>query len=843
MEQTTRTHKRTVAAGQLNAQREYWLRTLEGDWEKTAWPPHRTPPLRSRRREVVEIELSKLLVNRLEALANGSDQRLHMILLAGYLILLSRYTGREDIVVGTPTLKQTEAADFVNTALPLRCRVQGDLTFKQLLVAVRGVVKEATKHQNYPVETLPEQLGRIQHGEEGFPLMDTALLLESIHDAADIRHLDPALLIIGRRNGGTLTLECDFDDGLYEAGSLKLGLRRLAMVLEQGAADLERPISAIQLATQEEKRLILDTFNNTAIDVPPGQTVQSLVRRWAEAGPDRVAVAFPARGNHAVTYGELLDQALSSKEELSDRGVGPGSIVPICLPRSIEMVIAMLGAMEAACAYLPLDVHWPEERIASIVKDCGPPVQERGADEDRLLLYVVYTSGSTGRPKGGMVEQRGFVNLVHAHQRLFGDDECMRSSQVASPGFDAMAFEVWPCLAAGGALVLADDETRVDALLMKEWLITQCVTISYQPTVLAQQLTALDWTDRGSVALRALRAAGDRLTAAPPKPLPFTFYNLYGPTETSVWSTWLEVEAGGDGAAPSIGKPLDNHRIFIVDRYLNLQPPGVPGELCIGGVGLARGYLNRPELTDASFITSPFEERIYRSGDLAQWLPDGCVDFLGRIDHQVKIRGFRIELGEIQHQLERHPEIRAAAVVVRRQEGSEYLCACVEAEESISGAEVREFLGHRLPDYMVPPFVVRMEALPMLSSGKIDRRRLEVMSRSMKLEAEYAPPEDDIQRRMAVLWGELLDLERVGIDDNFFTIGGDSIKTVRLLHRMEEEFTVRLKTVDLYQQETIRKLAPLVREGLKNSVSGGDTEVDSALRHMDAMKEDFLKDL
>jgi amino acid adenylation domain-containing protein len=778
----------------------------------------------------------------LAALANGSDQRLHMILFAGYLILLSRYTGQEDLVVGTPTLKQTEAADFVNTALLLRCPVDGDLTFKQLVVAVRGVVVEATKHQNYPVETLPEQLGRVQDGDEGFPLLDTALLLESIHDAADIRHLDPALLIIGRLSGERLMLVCDFDDGLYEAPSMTLGLQRLAMVLEQGTADLERPIAAIQLATEEEKRRILDGFNNTDVDVPPGQTVQSLVRRRAEAGPDRVAVAFPAQGNQAVTYGELLAQALSSKEELADRGVGPGSIVPICLPRSIEMVVAILGALEAGCAYLPLDVHWPEERIASIVKDCGPPVQDSSVDEERRLLYVVYTSGSTGRPKGGMVEQRGFVNLIHAHQRLFGDDENMRASQVASPGFDAMAFEVWPCLAAGGTLILADDDTRVDALLMKDWLISQCVTISYQPTVLAQQLTALDWTDQGIVALQALRAAGDRLTAAPEKPLPFKFYNLYGPTETTVWSTWLEVEAGGDGAAPSIGRPLDNHRIYIVDRYLNLQPAGVPGEMCIGGVGVARGYLNRPELTDSVFTASPFEKRIYRTGDLARWLPDGCVEFLGRVDHQVKIRGFRIELGEIQHQLERHPAIRAAAVVVRRQEGSENLCACVEADESISGAEVREFLGQRLPDYMVPPFVVRMEALPMLSSGKVDRRRLEVMNRSMKLEAEYAPPQDDIQRRMALLWGELLDLERVGIDDNFFTIGGDSIKTVRLLHRMEEEFAVRLKTVDLYQQETIRKLAPLVREGLKNSASGGETEVESALRQMDAMKEDFLKD-
>lgn len=842
MEQTTRAHKRTVAAGQLSALREYWLRQLEGDWDKTVWPPDRTPPLRNRTRGRVELTLPAPLTERLSTLANGSDQRLHMILLAGYLILLTRYTGNLDLIVGTPTLKQAESADFINTVLPLRCRLAGHLSFKQLLMDVREVVVDVTKHQNYPVETLPEQLGRAHEGDEGFPLLDTALLVEPIHDAADIRHLEPALLVTGVHSGETVTLAFDFDNGLYEADAMRLGLQRLAHVLAQGTADIQQPISTIQLATEEEKKRIIDQFNNTGNQFPPGQTVRDLVRRQAEARPDRVAVAFPRQGNRAVTYHELLNRALASSEELRDRGVGRGGIVPICLPRSIELIIAMLGALEAECAYLPLDVQWPEERISAIVNDCGPPVQDAAVPPERRLLYVVYTSGSTGRPKGGMVEERGFVNLIYAHQRLFADDETMRSSQVASPGFDAMAFEVWPCLAAGGALLLADDETRVDAVDMTHWLIKQCVTISYQPTVLAQQMTALDWTSMGIVALKVLRAAGDRLTAAPLKPLPFKFYNLYGPTETTVWATWMQVEPGDGMAAPAIGRPLDNHRIYIVDRYMNLQPPGVPGELCVGGAGVARGYLNKPELTDAAFTPSPFEERVYRTGDLARWRSDGNIEFLGRIDHQVKIRGFRIELGEIQHQLERHPAVRAAAVVVRRLDGGENLCAFVEADESLSAAGAREFLALRLPDYMVPPFVVRMEALPLLSSGKVDRRRLESLSRTMKLEARYAAPQDDIQQRMAALWQDMLELERVGIDDNFFTIGGDSIKTVRLLHRIEEEFAVRLKTVDLYQQETIRKLAPLVSEALTRLDNGG-AEVQDALRQMDAMKDDFLSQL
>jgi len=288
---------------------------------------------------------------------------------------------------------------------------------------------------------------------------------------------------------------------------------------------------------------------------------------------------------------------------------------------------------------------------------------------------------------------------------------------------------------------------------------------------------------------------------------------------------------------------VDNHRVYILDRYLNLQPPGVPGELCVGGLGVGRGYLNRPELTDLSFAPCPHDERVYHTGDLARWRSDGTIDFLGRIDNQVKIRGFRIELGEVEHQLELHPAIRHAAVVVRLDsQGNRNLCACVETGTELAAAEIREFLSRRLPDYMVPPFVARMEALPLLSSGKIDRRRLEVMSRSLKLEAEYVAPRNDIERRMAEVWMELLDLRQVGIDDNFFTIGGDSIKTVRLLHRMAEEFSVRLKTVDLYQHETIRRLAPLVEEAIREGAGAGDTRLEAAMIQMEAAKDDFFSD-
>jgi amino acid adenylation domain-containing protein len=434
------------------------------------------------------------------------------------------------------------------------------------------------------------------------------------------------------------------------------------------------------------------------------------------------------------------------------------------------------------------------------------------------IIYVIYTSGSTGRPKGVLIRHGSFANFVHCHRQVFAENTSSRISQVASPSFDAMAFEVWPCLINGAVLVIADEEVRMDLVKMKEWLLINQITISFQSTVMAELLLKEEWLESGT-ALRVLRTAGDRLTVYPLRSYPFRFYNLYGPTEDTVWTTWTEVEIKKKKTGekyPPIGKPIINHRIYILDKNLRLQPMAVPGELCIGGEGLAVGYLNRPELTMEKFVPHSFEngKRIYRTGDLVRWLPNGDIEFLGRIDHQIKLRGFRIELAEIETLLVKHEKVKEAAVVAASDKnGNRRLYACVVPSNSGQGKNtpsitgLREYLSNQLPYYMIPSYFRKIEKVPITPAGKIDRPALIAASLQLESAVEYINPETDAEKIIARTWREVLELDKVGVNDNFFERGGNSLSIIRINSRLKEEFKKDIPATAIFRYPTIEALA------------------------------------
>jgi amino acid adenylation domain-containing protein len=827
-----------VISGELHQEENYWLKKFSGELLRSNFPYDRKKSQNIRRMESVEFKFTDDIAVKLMKLMNKSDVRLHMVLTAALVVLMSKYTGNQDVVIGTPVLKQDIEANFINTVLALRCQIDEDhMTFKELLLQVRQTMVEANENQNYPIDQLPIQLGIPLSQNEDFPLFDIVILLENIQDKSYIQHINTNMIFSFLRTGEAVAGVLEYNSFLYEEATIDKIIFNFIHLVEEVLCDSTLEIPVILMLAGEERKQLLFDFNNTASGYPKDKTIHELFEDQVEKTPGNTAIV-DSDGIRFISYKELNEKANQLAHLLISSGLKVDEIVGVLLERSIDMVIAMLGILKAGGAYLPIDTYYPENRIRYMLADSNAnmligkrEIIRNIADEKIIdpadealrqcgthnpgrisrsesLLYVIYTSGSTGKPKGVLVAHKGFVNLVQFHKQLFGQDHRSHMSQVANPSFDAMAFEVWPCLVYGAALYIAGNEVRVDAARLIEWFINNEIAISYQPTVMALQFLKAEWP-KENISLESLIAAGDSLTLRPAPGHPFQLYNLYGPTEDTVWTTWTRVQdSTASSNMPDIGKPIANHRIYIVGSNLEPQPIGVPGEICIGGDGLAWGYLNQPQLAHERFVMNPFVpgKRMYRTGDQGRWLPDGDIDILGRMDQQVKIRGFRIELEGIENQLQKHRKIKDAVVIAREPgKGEKYLCAYVVSDEKLNVSEIKEYLLMNLPSYMVPPYFVELEQIPLTPNGKVDKNALAKMDIDI-LETVYVAPRNETEKKVADIWQNLLDLEKVSIKDNFFNIGGDSIKTISLINLLNKEFGTKLVLLDLYENETIEKV-------------------------------------
>ena len=574
-------------------------------------------------------------------------------------------------------------------------------------------------------------------------------------------------------------------------------------------------------------------------------TCFDLVSACAIANPKAVAVA---EGYRQLTYGELDGRANQFAQLLRERGVRPNVVVGLCIRRSQEFIIAALGILKAGGAYLPLDPDYPTNRLSMLLSDSGAqlvvthsssaqqvpsgswqtivldpsgtltapyprtaPEVENGPDS---LAYVIYTSGSTGRPKGVEITHANLTNLIRWHQRAFSTTENDRATFYASLGFDAAVWEIWPYLAAGACIYLVDDRMRTAPEALRDWIVANGITASFLPTALAEEMVELSWPKETQ--LRFLLTGADTLRRRPPMGLPFAFVNNYGPTECTVVSTSGVVNAGDfSSELPSIGKPIDNVHAYVVDEHLQPVPAGTPGELLIGGANVGRGYLNLPELTAQKFIPDPFSNdpkaRLYRTGDLVRCLPNGEIAFMGRIDDQIKIRGYRIEPEEVIAALNDHPDVDANVVIASMHPaGDKRLVAYVVAKGNIalSARSLRESLAERLPDYMIPSTFVQVERLPVSASGKLDRTALPAPTLGNTLhEDAYEAPQTEIQERVALIVANLLGVERIGIDDNFFNMGGHSLLGAQMIARISDTFGVELSLLSVFDDPTVRGMS------------------------------------
>jgi amino acid adenylation domain-containing protein len=866
--------RRWLRGEALEEQLRYWHRHLDGAPPVLELPADRPrPAARSHRGGRSWLTLPRDLTARLTAESRRLQVTPFMTLLGTFATLLLRYGGGDDLVIGTPIANRSRPelealiGFFANT-LALRVHAGGDPAFADLAHRVREAALGAYAHQDLPFERLVDEL-QPERNLSHAPVFQVMLTLQNA---------PPPVLELGELSVGSLEVEegraqldlslslmeidgelvtrLEHSSDLYDAATAERLLGHFGALVAAALAAPQAPLSTLTLLSDAERRELLVDWNDTREDFPDGLTVAELVEAAARRAPGAVAVSG---GGRVLLYGELEERAERLARRLVRLGVGPETRVGLCLRRTPELLVALLAVLKAGGAYVPLDPTHPRERLGMILEDAEAPVlladpaslaalPEPGAvvidpaveagDEDQAavptgrravpenLAYVIFTSGSTGRPKGVEVRHRGVVNYLASMARRPGLAAGDTVLALTTLSFDIHVTELLLPLAVGARVELIDRETASDPELLGRVIESAGVTLMQATPATWTLLLEGGWP--GKAGLKAL-AGGEALPAALAARLlerVGALWNVYGPTETTVWST-LDPVAAGEGRI-SIGRPLANTTIHLLDAAGGLAPVGVGGELCIGGEGLARGYHGRPDLTAERFVPDPFGPpggRLYRTGDLARRRADGALEYLGRIDHQVKVRGFRIELGEIEAALLKLPGVAQAAVVVREEPGGDRrLVAFLAAEPGSepATAALREGLLERLPDYMVPAAFVTLEALPLNASGKVDRRALarQALTAAAPAEGEekaYAAPRDENEEALAALWAELLGRGRVGIHDRFFELGGDSILAIRLVARAQKA-GLRFSPRQLFQHQTIAALAAVVERDAAASV-------------------------
>jgi len=856
----------------LDEQLAYWSEKLEGLATLQLPTDHPRPPMLSNQGAAESLELPGQLAERLKTLGQRHGATLFMTLLAALKTLLHRYTGQDDVVVGSPVANRTEVqlesliGLFVNS-LVMRTSLSGDPSFSELLGHMRDTALEAYAHQDLPFEKLVDELEPRRDLSRN-PLFQVFFSLQN----APTQRLDMVGLSAGLTNLGAVGTPFDLEahawevrDGLcvqmrystdlFEPATIRRMLRHFRVLLEAIVSEPEQRLSEFSILPDDERQQLLAEWNRTDTDYPKDACLHQLFETQAERTPDSEAVVFQSQ---RLTYAQLNAEANQLARDLRCVDVGPETLVGVYMERSVEMVVVLLGILKAGGAYVPLDPAHPAERVRTMLEDARVPLVltqepllerlpetgaifrcvDRNGDVAQTehagnvqssvmadnLCYVIFTSGSTGKPKGVQIEHRNAVNFIESMRKEPGlrRDDAMLA--VTTLSFDISLLELFLPLTVGARVVIADREEVTDGKRLVQKLTGEHVTAMQATPATWELMLQTGWQERLPLKVLCGGEAMPSELAHRLKTRCRELWNVYGPTETTVWSTSRRVEKVEEPVP--VGRPIANTQVYILDQALRPVPIGVRGELYIGGDGVARGYLNRPELTADRFVPDPFGEapgaRLYKTGDVARYRPDGCIEVLGRSDFQVKIRGFRIELGEIEGSLLAHPGIRQAAVLAREDTPAEkqlvaYLVAAEDSAPSFD--DLRRFLKEKLPDYMVPAAFVQMDSLPLNPNGKVDRQALPRPTGERQTAEAFVAPRSDAECRIAEIWGDVLQVEKVGIHDNFFEIGGHSLRATQVVSRIAGAFEVDLPLRTIFDAPTVAELAEFVEAKILEEIS------------------------
>ncbi|MGE5342504.1 MAG: amino acid adenylation domain-containing protein [Candidatus Omnitrophota bacterium] len=896
---------------QFKEKEAYWLTKFSGEIPvlnlSTDYP---RPPVRSFEGTDLTFTIDRELSQRIKELAAKEGDTLYMTLLAAYSVLLSKYSGQDDIIVGSPSAGRPHAdlhgimGMFVNT-LVMRNYPEGEKTFTQFLNEVKADALNAYQHQDYQFESLVARLDLTRDLSRN-PLFDTLFAVQNMDvggvtlPGLQIKEYDSEtrtakfdITLYAYEVGPDLVFKFNYCTKLFKPETIERMRRHLIHILihlsNQTVASTLK-LHEIRMLSEIEERALLVELNQTDADYPRDLTIHELFDQQVEKAPDHLAII----GKEQITYNEFNAQSNRLADALKEKGVQTDSIIAIKVERSLEMMIGIMGILKAGGAYLPIDPQAPEDRVNYMLADSGarlvlatevteytekgvievkkgPAGAHMGAPRHReihvgadlrvcpalpaaghrppttSLAYVIYTSGTTGKPKGAIIEHRSLVNRLHWMQRQYPIGESDTILQKNTYTFDVSVWEILWWSIAGARLCLLPPGGEKDPEIIVRTIERHKVTVMhFVPSMFGAFLDYISSTGNTQplACLTQIITSGEALL--PDHVQRFNrllgnaygtrLANLYGPTEATIDVSYFNTPKSGEIEIIPIGKPIDNIRLYILDKYFHVQPVQTTGELYIAGVGLARGYLNNPELSAEKFIVGPFRFPVYKTGDLARWLPDGNIEYLGRIDQQVKVRGFRIEPDEIKNHLLSHEAITDAVVVAKQgKDNSKHLVGYVVSSTDIESSQLKAYLSHRLPDYMIPAYIIRIPVIPLSANGKIDRKQLP--EPDMTRTETTVPPENPMEETLVAIWKEVLESEKIGVTDNFFTIGGDSIKAIRLVSLINKQLETSIKLIDLFNHNSVRALSRILKRGI---IDEDRHDVEQVIQEIEAFKTKII---
>jgi len=867
-------HNAWMKSDNFMQQEKYWLDKFSDDIPILNMPiDYVRPTVQEFAGDNISIPINKDLSSKLKTIAKETGSTLYMVLISAIHILLSKYTGQEDIIIGSPIAGRSHSdlgnmlGMFVNT-LAMRSYPKSCKSYIEFLEDVKEDTLRAYENQDYPFAELIEKLN-LSRDISRNPLFDIMFTLQNIEIInPEFGEAKLTKYELSERNAkfdltftaveleDYILIDIEYRKSLFKKETIERMSEHLLNIIELISKNKNVLIGDINIISEKERSRILTEFNDTYIEYPKDKTLHQLFEERASKEPDKVALVFRDK---SMTYGELNMRSNQLARILRLRGVKDNSIVGIMLDRSFEMVIGILGILKAGGSYMPIDIACPENRISFMLEDSEayivlaqswfdnklPSTIEKihldkmtyegeTSDLDNInnqnsLAYVIYTSGSTGVPKGVMVEHGSVINLLYdmeKHYSLSKNDAYLLKTAYT---FDVSVPELFGWILPGEKLIILDQGQEGLSEKIIDIVHNKKVThIYFVPSTLNMFLASLDTHSSKSLeSLKYVFIIGEALK----QETVTSFYkhfnqakleNVYGPAEATVYVSRYTSIIDEQHLSVPIGIPSSNVSLYVISKDGSLQPIGIEGELCISGICLSRGYLKRPELTEEKFIDNPFVsgERMYRTGDLAKWLQDGNLEFLGRIDHQVKIRGFRIEIGEIENQLLNIKPIKEALVIDREDESlDKYLCAYIVSDNYLSAGDLRKSLSENLPDYMIPSYFVQLDSFPLNSSGKVDRKMLPPPDVGTAIKVEYKAPENTMEESVLKIWSEVLGIEKIGVNDNFFEIGGHSLKATIIASRIHKELQVELPLKELFKSPTISEISEYLSKADRNKYS------------------------
>lgn len=844
-----------MRSDKMLAQETFWMNSFMGDIPVLNMPTdYPRPAVQSFEGERVFFEADRELTEKMGKIISSTGTTIYMLLLAVFNVLLSKYTGQDDIIVGTPVANRNHADTkdiigvFINT-LAMRNYPNNGKRFIDFLNEVKVNTLNAFDNQDYQFEELIKKL-KLEKDFSRNPLFNVMLVLHNTESTSmqladlkitpynfDIKSAQLDIKIEAIQGAECIYFGIEYCTKLFRRQTIERMTKHFLNILMAVTDDLHIAISDINMLTEAERNLLIEEFNKTEKEYERDKTIHELFEAQVLNTPKSISVICADR---KLTYEELNSKSNQLARVLIEKFGGSGHIIPLMVDRSVEMVIGLIAILKSGNAYLPIDPSYPAERINYILRDCEAEVLlSKGFLADKInfagevlcleeeilytgdgnnpgkpcnagdLAYLIYTSGSTGKPKGVMIEHRAINNFIKGVTERIGFSSDRVILSLTTISFDIFVLETILPLTRGMKIILADEEQQIDMELLADLIIKNGVNM-IQATPSRMQMILESKYSYCLKDMKEIMVGGESVPAKVLSELNKVsnakIFNMYGPTETTVWSTISDLT---EKETIDIGKPISNTQIYILGRNDSLQPVGIPGELVIAGDSIARGYFKMPEATNEKFVDNPFRinKKMYRTGDLARWLPDGDIEYLGRMDFQVKIRGYRIELGEIETVLSEYPSIHEAVVTsyIDAKDNS-YLCAYYTSDSELTVSEIRLFLEMKLPDYMIPSYFKRIDVIPFTPNGKVNRKVLPEIQTNFDTGVEYIEPQNDIEERIWSIWREVLGIDEISIHDNFFNIGGNSLLCVQVHAKLKEIFH-EIKVVEIFRYPTIFKLA------------------------------------